>query len=236
MTDWNNKEEVLEAVREDGYTLEQASEELRADREVVLAAVKESGLSLQYASKELRADKEVVMAVFDIDESMSNNGEALEYASEELKADKEVVMEALSSAFLNFKSQAAFDIGDTLLRDKAFMMEALEFLERANENVYILIIRADQILWKDKDFVLEAVGAVVYAFEHKNIIFYQNVIEDYFNELNDVLKRIDNSLKSDPAIVLEAAKWDVQAALDFADENLKKDPEFMKEVEQYLTD
>ena len=30
MTDWNNKEEVLEAAREDGYALEYASEELRA--------------------------------------------------------------------------------------------------------------------------------------------------------------------------------------------------------------
>jgi hypothetical protein len=39
MTDWNNKEEVLEAVREDGNDLEDASEELRADREVVLSAM-----------------------------------------------------------------------------------------------------------------------------------------------------------------------------------------------------
>ena len=31
MTDWNNKEEVLEAVRDDGYALEQASEELKND-------------------------------------------------------------------------------------------------------------------------------------------------------------------------------------------------------------
>ena len=35
MTDWNNKEEVLEAVREDGYAFEHASEELRGDRELI---------------------------------------------------------------------------------------------------------------------------------------------------------------------------------------------------------
>lgn len=39
MTDWNNKEEVLEAVKEDGYAFKQASEELRADKNVVLVAV-----------------------------------------------------------------------------------------------------------------------------------------------------------------------------------------------------
>ena len=39
MTDWNDKEEVLTAVRKNGGALQFASEELRADREIVLAAV-----------------------------------------------------------------------------------------------------------------------------------------------------------------------------------------------------
>ena len=47
MTDWNNKEEVLEAVREDGYALEHASEELRGNKEVVLTAVESSGVALR---------------------------------------------------------------------------------------------------------------------------------------------------------------------------------------------
>ncbi|SVE06134.1 uncharacterized protein METZ01_LOCUS458988, partial [marine metagenome] len=51
MTDWNNKEEVLEAVREDGSRLERASKELKADKEVVLEAVKNSGYLLEYASE-----------------------------------------------------------------------------------------------------------------------------------------------------------------------------------------
>ena len=36
MTDWNNKEEVLAAVNEDGSALRYASEELRADRELLM--------------------------------------------------------------------------------------------------------------------------------------------------------------------------------------------------------
>jgi len=36
MTDWNNKEEVLEALREDGFDLEQVSEELRGNRELLI--------------------------------------------------------------------------------------------------------------------------------------------------------------------------------------------------------
>jgi len=89
VTDWNNKEEVLEAVEKDIRALKQASEELRADREVVLTAVTKNGHNLEYASKELCADKEVVLA------AVNDIGYVLEYASEELRADKEVVLAAV---------------------------------------------------------------------------------------------------------------------------------------------
>ena len=53
MTDWNNKEEVLEAVKEDGSKLKNASKELKADKEVVLTAVKENSHILEWGSSEL---------------------------------------------------------------------------------------------------------------------------------------------------------------------------------------
>ena len=58
---------------------------------------------------------------------------------------------------------------------------------------------------------------------------------DKITSLNSLWRKIDNSLKSDYEIVLEAAKWDALAALDFADESLKNDHVFIKEVEQYLS-
>jgi hypothetical protein len=47
---------VLEAVKNNGWALGHASEELQGDREVVLAAVKQNGEALQYASEELQAE------------------------------------------------------------------------------------------------------------------------------------------------------------------------------------
>ena len=61
MTDWNNKEEVLEAVREDGYAFEYASDELKADREAVLAAVQQD--ALEYADDSLKNDPEFMKEV-----------------------------------------------------------------------------------------------------------------------------------------------------------------------------
>ena len=52
----STRDEVLEAVKQDGDALQYASEELRADREVVMEAVKQNAYALFYASEELQDD------------------------------------------------------------------------------------------------------------------------------------------------------------------------------------
>jgi len=83
----NNKEVVLEAVKQYGWALKYASDELRANKEVVIEAVKQDGYALRFASDELKANKEVVLG------AVKQNRYALKYASDELQADKEVVLE-----------------------------------------------------------------------------------------------------------------------------------------------
>jgi len=70
----STKSEVMEAVKQNGYVLCYASEELRNDRDVVLEAIKQYGYALYYASEALRADREFVL------EAVKQNGLALYYA------------------------------------------------------------------------------------------------------------------------------------------------------------
>jgi CxxC motif-containing protein len=51
---WSDKELVLETVKQNGRSLEYASEEFKNDKEVVLEAVKQDGDLLCHASKELK--------------------------------------------------------------------------------------------------------------------------------------------------------------------------------------
>ena len=44
----------IEAVKTNGFALNDASEELKSDKEIVLEAVKKVGLALGYASEELQ--------------------------------------------------------------------------------------------------------------------------------------------------------------------------------------
>ena len=69
--------------------LDNASDEVKADKEIVMAAVKEKGNALMHASEALKADKAIILA------AVKENGNAFDYASEELKADKEIVMAAV---------------------------------------------------------------------------------------------------------------------------------------------
>jgi hypothetical protein len=59
---YSNKETVLKIVKNEGYALQNVSDELRSDKEVVLAAVSNYGFALEFASKDLQNDKEVVLA------------------------------------------------------------------------------------------------------------------------------------------------------------------------------
>lgn len=69
---WNNKEEVLIVVKQNGLDLGYASNELQNDKDVVLEAVKQSCWALEYASEELQADKEIVLT------AIENCGQALD--------------------------------------------------------------------------------------------------------------------------------------------------------------
>ena len=57
----NNREYVLEAVKEDGLLLDGASDELKDDKELVMEAVIKDGGALEFASDRLKADREILM-------------------------------------------------------------------------------------------------------------------------------------------------------------------------------
>ena len=49
-----DRDEVLAAVKQNGWSLDYADESLQKDREIVMAAVREYGNALSYAFKELQ--------------------------------------------------------------------------------------------------------------------------------------------------------------------------------------
>ena len=81
----SDKDVVLAAVMQTGFTLKYVRNELNADRDVVLAAVTKDGDALKYAAQELQADKRIVLA------AVRQNSLSLMYGSSELQDDEDIV-------------------------------------------------------------------------------------------------------------------------------------------------
>ncbi len=75
----SEKVRLFEAVKQDGWALESASEYLRADRDIVLEAVKHDGGALEFASEDLQNNLEFLLMVAKI------NPKALAYAPEDIR-------------------------------------------------------------------------------------------------------------------------------------------------------
>jgi CxxC motif-containing protein len=226
------KTEALAAVKNDGWALEDASDELKADKEVVMAAVQENGRALQFVSDELKADKEVVMAAvknqvsaleFATDElkadkkwliaAVKNDGGALGYASDELKADREMVMVAVKNS-----GDALYSASDELSADKEMVMVAVKNYGGALEY-------ASDELKADKEVVMAAVqengGALQFASDElkadKEVVMVAVKNDGY------ALKDASDELRADKEVVMVANPlW---AALEYVSDELKADKE-----------
>ena len=212
------RDEALEAIKEDGRFLKYASLELQADRNVVLAAVRQAGLAIAYASPGLQADREVVLAAVRqngdalqyastmwadrevVLEAVRQNGMALEYADEEPRADCEVVLAAgrQNGEALQFASRE-------LWADRGFFQEAV----RQNGNALWYATEADPELEADREIVLEAVRQNGNAIRHASEELWvdREVVLEAVRQNGNTLRfvtEVDYKLKEDREVVLAA--------------------------------
>ena len=120
---------------ETGYfSLQDADQKLKADKEIVLAAVKHQGNALTEADKTLQSDKEIVLA------AVNQDPWVLEHTIKKFKADKEVVITAVK------KDGGTLKFADKNLKnDKKIVLDLLENNEKQ------LLLETTSILKREKD-------------------------------------------------------------------------------------
>ena len=212
-----DREEMLEAVKINGWMIKNASDSLKADREVVLEAVKQVGTALEYADDTFKADREVVL------EAVKSFGRALGYADASFKTDREVVLEAVKNPFVEGGLEFA---SDSLKADREVVLVAVK--SSVNALQY-----ADDTLKVDREFVLEVVRNRGYALQYvsDSLKADREVVLVAVKSSGNALKYASNTLKADREVVLEAAKNDKDTflgALQYASKELRHDPELRK--------
>ena len=135
-----DKKEALKQIKAGDFSLANADDKLKADKEVVLAAIKQDGSALEYADNSFKKDKKIVLT------AVKQSGYALEYADKKLKADKKVVLEAVKQNGSNLQYA-----DDSLKKDKEIVLEAVK------QDGSVLFNYADDSLKKDKKIILEAI-------------------------------------------------------------------------------
>ena len=158
---WNSKEQVLKIVKQNGFALEYASEELKNDKEIVLEVVKQNGYALKYASKELKNDKEVVL------EAVKQNGYALRFVSETLKNDKQIVLISVRQ-----NGNALHYASEILKNDKEVVLISVK------QDGYAIYF-ASETLKNNKEFILMSVKENIFLYRFTN----PHLTGKEFNEL-----------------------------------------------------
>lgn len=172
---------VLAAVKNEGFNILDAAEELRDDKEIMITAIlnaptDKTTFILSLASDRLKDDKDVVMT------AVRREGSSLEFASERLRDNKELVSIAIKNGLevLQYAS-------DRLRDDEDIVLLAIETDSKDIVEYYCLnnmsFDYASKRLKDDREFILKIIKINPCALEHAS-----------------------ERLKDDKAILEEAAK------------------------------
>ena len=199
----SDRESMLEAVAENGaQALEEASDELKGDREFMIEAVKQDVGALKYASAALQGDREIVM------EAVYTHGwqKTLLGASAELCGDREFMLDAMQEYeyALEFASPE-------LLGDREFMLEAVK------------------IPWTDEDGYVHTPMRYVSAELRSDREAYCEILLEAIKHDRFALSWAPAELRGDREFVMEAVKQNGYALQD-ASAELKGDREIVMEA------
>jgi len=179
-----NRQIVMTAVKQNGYSLEFASDELKDDKEIVLASLRLTGDVFQYASNKLKSDRDFVMSV------VAKQGDAIEFASDALQQDKEVVMIAVKEYGTALRYTPYFqgdaDVVMSAVQNKGYALRFASEELKANKEIVLAAIRQDGLslryasdaLKEDEQLCTEAIRNNIMALSYcKNVKAILNILK-----------------------------------------------------------
>ena len=205
---YNNKEVILEILKNKCEILKDADDDLKKDKEFILEAIKINEDALQYADDSLKQDKTFLLKAIKINSKVAKyidenllkdedfvlsmmkiNKYLFEYADESLRKNENFVLKVIKSDY------GLFQFADASLKYKeSFLLKAIKI----NQNIFYYI--DDD--FKEKEFLIEAVKAnplLINRLDEKyDKDFLQEVIKvvpDLLNYVNKMyLKKIEKLL------------------------------------------
>jgi len=244
--DWNNKEEVLKILEQDGMALEHVSEELKNDKDVALTAVRSNARALKFLTVENKNYEEIVRECVKKEgfyfilsfldkkfkftnkdyamEAVKDYGFAINYVSDELKNDRELALAAVKNNGYSYKA-----IADKFKADEEIVCEAIKQKGSMRE---ICLYIPEGFEFKNKKFALEAVKADAEALTIVCEKFKSNkkIVSAAVGKDISALENASNKLRNNQRFVLKLAKLYRYAVVRHADKSLYTNLKFMSKL------
>ena len=136
----------MEAVKQNGYSLQYASENMKRNREIAFHAVKNYCFAIEFVHKDLLDDMQI------INQALEQSGYVLKYFNPEQKKNKKIVSKAIK------KNGYALMYAHRSSKKIKFIKKILKYYLGGTSLAY-----CDKCLRSDKKVVLEAVKTYGYA-------------------------------------------------------------------------
>jgi hypothetical protein len=216
-------ETIYSEIQKNEYDFLLFHPELNDNKDIVLEIIKVDSNSLRLVSSRLKNDREVVLS------AVSKDGKSLLYASKELKDDDEIVLEAIkqNSWALKYASKRLQELlGNS---NRKSLQGVSEFLKIGSK-----IIKQNEIIYKDYDFVLKAVKHNGLALQHVSKVFKRdrNIVLEAVKQNGTAFIYINDELKLDREILLESIKNNSKM-FHYVPKEFKNNKSFLLEVIQY---
>ncbi|EFC37839.1 predicted protein [Naegleria gruberi] len=224
------------------YVFEDASEELRSDRELVMHALELGGGNLyEHFGEELKKDKNIILNVLSTNEdvfehldpemrndkdivmcAVERDGNLLEHASDALRGDKQVVLRAVTTS-----AEALEYASDDLRSDLEVVQQAVSTNGCAIE--YVL----DESL-KNRELLLKTISTYPQAIDGTEFSSDRDFILQCIRDQPIIMEYVDESLQTDKEFIKEIIKQSKGAAIEHLTEEMKSDQEIvMLSMEEY---
>lgn len=227
----NERDVVLQMVRENGLTLQQAID-FQNDRDIVLAAVNQNGLALRFAHNDMKRDVSIVW------EAARQNGLALQYAPR----DTQLIVNQLPRLIEMLQQDGLqLQMMPRLNNIDVIVMTAVEHNGLALQYAHNNMKGQDDIVWEavsqnglalqyanddmknNDEIVLEAVSqnGLALQYAHENMKNNRDIVSEAVRQNGLALQYANDDMKRDRDIVLDAVKQN-GLALQYASDGLKR--------------
>lgn len=177
-----SREEILEAVKNNRYTLSIALPIFQDDAEIVRAAISletlcasnMNGPIFKYASPRLRSKRNIVL------EAVKNYGEAIEYASPCFYDDTEIVLTALKNSWVDtypYGGSIIYACISHRLRGNSKVIEAMGFTKESNLLMRLMTSKEEKT--KREEWWQEKYGEI----NKKCLEQWKNDVEEWENKI-----------------------------------------------------